>query len=123
MDKLISWFEIPALDLKKASAFYEQMLGVTLHEEKFGPTWLAVFPYNRELATGGCVIKGDGYKPSRDGAVIYLNAGDSLDSVLDRVVPAGGRIVVPKTNLPPGVGAFAHILDTEGNWIGIHGAS
>jgi predicted enzyme related to lactoylglutathione lyase len=123
MDKLISWFEIPALDLNRARAFYEQILGIALREEQFGPNRLAVFPYNRELHTGGCVIKGDGYNPSQDGAVLYLNAGDSLDSVLARVAPAGGRIATPKTALPPGMGAFAHIVDTEGNRVGLHGAS
>jgi len=122
MKKPISWFEIPALDLKRARAFYEHIFGVTLHEDQFGPTRIAVFPYDRDAATGGCVIHGDGFRPSLDGAVLYLNGGDALDPVLERVVAAGGRIALPKTALPPGMGAFAHIVDTEGNRVGIHAA-
>jgi predicted enzyme related to lactoylglutathione lyase len=128
MTKPISWFEIPALDLQRAIAFYKQILGTTLNdqlslrEEQFGPTHIAVFPYDRETATGGCIIHCEGYRPSLDGAVIYLNGGSSLDPVLERVVPAGGKIALPKTLLPPGMGAYAHIVDTEGNRIGIHAA-
>jgi predicted enzyme related to lactoylglutathione lyase len=123
MKKPLSWFEIPALDLTRARAFYEQILGVTLQEAPFGETLLACFPYDQETATGGCVLKGDGYNPSPDGAVLYLNAGDSLDAVLARVVPAGGQIARPKTALPEGMGCFAHILDTEGNRVGLHASS
>ena len=122
MNKPIVWFEIPALDLKRARAFYEQVIGVILQEDQFGPNRIAVFPYDRETATGGCVIYGDGYRPSVDGAVLYLNCGDELDPVLERVVAAGGKIALPKTALPPGMGAYAHNVDTEGNRIGIHGA-
>ena len=127
MNKLISWFEIPALDLKRARAFYEQILGVRLREEQMGPNRIAVFPYDREQATGGCVIAGKGYAPSPDGAVVYLNANNSannsIDAVLALVEAAGGRIAMPKTALPPGMGAIAYILDSEGNRIGLHGAS
>jgi len=40
--------------------------------------------------------------------------------VLDRVAPAGGTVVQPKTVLPQGLGAYAHIIDTEGNRVALH---
>jgi len=120
MNRPISWFEIPALDLNRASAFYEQILAVTLNRGDMGPTSLAVFPYDRDNATGGCLMSGPGFKPSAEGAVVYLNADPSLDAVLARIAPAGGAIALPRTELPPGMGAFAHILDTEGNRVGLH---
>lgn len=123
MDKVISWFEIPALDLSRARAFYETILGVSLQEHIMGPQALAVFPYNRETSTGGTLIKASGYNPGRDGSVVYLNAGDQLDAVLSRVAAAGGCIALPRTALPPGMGAYAHILDTEGNRVGLHGTN
>lgn len=43
-----------------------------------------------------------------------------MDPLLARVTPAGGTIVVPKTQISPEVGHFAMFLDTEGNKIGIH---
>jgi len=120
MNKPISWFEIPALDLDRASAFYEQILAVTLNRGNEGPAALAVFPYDRDHATGGCLRSGPGMKPSVEGAIVYLNAGPSLDAALARIAPAGGSIALPRTELPPGMGAFAQILDTEGNRVGLH---
>lgn len=120
MNRPINWFEIPALDLNRASAFYENILAVTLNRGEEGPASLAVFPFDRDHATGGCLRQGPGMKPSAEGAVVYLNAGPSLDAALARIAPAGGSIVQPRTELPPGVGAFAHILDTEGNKVGLH---
>lgn len=122
MNKPISWFEIPALDLSRAKAFYETLFAISLHEETMGPSHMAIFPYDRGQATGGCVVKEAGYQPSRDGVAIYLNAGESLDPVLGRVHAAGGTIAQPKTALPPGMGFVAHIIDSEGNRIGIHAA-
>ena len=49
-----------------------------------------------------------------------LNGGDDLAVMLARVEPAGGSIVVPKTEIGNGFGFFAHFLDTEGNKIGLH---
>ena len=120
MSKPISWFEIPALDLNRASAFYEQILAVTLNRGDMGQSSLAVFPYDRDQATGGCLITGPGLKPSAEGSVVYLNAGPSLDAALARIESAGGSVALPRTELPPGMGAFAHILDTEGNRVGLH---
>jgi predicted enzyme related to lactoylglutathione lyase len=120
MNKPISWFEIPALDLNRASAFYENILAVTLNRGDEGPASLAVFPFDRDHATGGCLRSGPGMTPSSEGAVVYLNADPSLDTVLARIAPAGGAIALPRTELPPGMGAFAHIVDTEGNKVGLH---
>jgi hypothetical protein len=123
MDKVINWFEIPAHDLGRARAFYETIFGVSLRDHIDGPVAMAVFPYNRETSTGGCVLNGPGYTPSSEGSVVYLNTETNLDAVLNRVATAGGSIARPRTELPPGMGAFAHIIDTEGNRVGLHGLS
>ncbi|MGD0734658.1 MAG: VOC family protein [Terracidiphilus sp.] len=120
MNKPINWFEIPALDINRASTFYEEILAVTFNRCDMGPASLAVFPYDRENSTGGCLMSGPGLKPSTDGVIPYLNADPSLDSVLARIVQAGGSIALPRTELGPGMGAFAQILDTEGNRVGLH---
>ena len=33
---------------------------------------------------------------------------------------AGGKIAVPRTDLPGDMGSFAHIIDSEGNRVGLH---
>lgn len=113
------WFEIPASDFGRAVKFYERLFGTSLKKEKFGPNEIAVFPH-AESAVGGCVMSGQGCKPGADGPVVYLNADPLLDPVLARVGKAGGRVALPRTALPEGMGFFALIEDTEGNRVGLH---
>jgi len=115
----ISWFEIPATDLARAKRFYETVLAAELRADQMGPLQLAIFPYAAP-GVGGCVIAGEGLRPSSDGNVVYLQAGASMKSALDRVQPAGGRIALDATTLPDGMGVYAHIIDTEGNRVGLH---
>ena len=116
----INWFELPARDIDRAQTFYEQLLGSPLRREAMGDKTLAVFAYD-DQAVGGCLMAGTGVpEPSTTGALVYLNAGASLDPVLARVTGAGGRITTPKVQLPEGMGCFAHIADTEGNRVGLH---
>jgi predicted enzyme related to lactoylglutathione lyase len=51
---------------------------------------------------------------------VYLDASPSLDAALERTLAAGGRIATPKVALPPRMGFFAHIEDSEGNLVGLH---
>jgi uncharacterized protein len=116
----VTWFEIPATDLERAQRFYESVLGTTMRREQMGDEQLAVFVY-QEPGAGGCLHRGSHpVAPSRDGTRVYLDAGPSLDAALARVERAGGRIATPKVALPPGMGFFAHIEDSEGNVVGLH---
>ena len=118
----VNWFEIPVADLDRAQRFYETLLDAPLRREAMGPdTTLAVFPYEKGTGIGGCLFAGaHAPSPSADGTVVYLDASPSLDAVLARVAAAGGRIVVPRTELPAGMGAFAQIVDSEGSRVGLH---
>lgn len=117
----IDWFEIPVTDLDRAQTFYERLLGAPLRREPMGPAkTLAVFTYD-EHGVGGCLMAGEGTPaPSARGTLIYLNAAPSLDAALERVADAGGRITTPKVQLPGDMGCFAHVVDTEGNRVGLH---
>ena len=118
----VVWFEIPATDLKRATAFYELILVTKLRPENAGNQDLRVFPYE-EPGVGGCLMQGPGFQPGANGPVAYLNADPVLEDVLKRVTPAGGKIVVPRTDLPEGMGCFAQIIDSEGNRVGLHAMS
>ena len=121
-DDALSWFEIPAADLGRATRFYERVLGRPLKSETIGPSTLSVFSYQRP-GVGGCVIAGNGQVPASSGTVIYLNAAPKIDDALSRVAAAGGKVVLPKTALPGDMGFFAHMIDTEGNRVGLHALS
>ena len=115
----VNWFEIPVKSMDRAQAFYETLLAAKLHRENMGEQTMAVFPYD-DNAVGGCLLAAAGVEPSAQGALVYLNAKPSLDTVLARVEAAGGRITTPKVQLPGDMGVFAHITDTEGNRLGLH---
>ena len=114
----LTWFEIPATDLARATRFYETVLANKLKAESMGPLQLSVFSYDQP-GVGGCLIAGDGHLPAAVGTVVYLVVA-GLDEALERVGRAGGRIALPKTALPEGLGFFAHIIDSGGNRVGLH---
>jgi len=116
----VNWFEIPVLDLDRATRFYQTLLAVPLRRETMGQHEMAVFS-SSETGVGGCLLAGPGTpEPARQGSLVYLNAEPSLDAALARVEAAGGRITTPKVQLPGDMGVFAHVTDTEGNRVGLH---
>ena len=120
MSNALNWFEIPATDLDRATRFYESLLDKKLRREEMGGMAMGVFPYEENNGVGGCVMAGEGCAPAAGGTIVYLDAGPLIDIVLGRVGKAGGKIALDKTALPPGMGYFAHIIDSEGNRVGVH---
>lgn len=118
----LHWFEIPVHDLDRAQRAYEAMLGRPLRREAMGPqVTLAVFEYAPESGCGGCLIAGGaGLQPGGGGTLVYLNAEPSLDAAVGRAEAAGLRIEAPRVDLPGDMGAYAVIIDTEGNRVGLH---
>lgn len=113
----LSWFDIPVHNLDLATAFYNEILGATL--ERYGGPGLqgALFP---ALGVSGTLIQGEGFTPGHGGSVVYLNAGDDLNVVLNRVAGAGGKVLLEKTEIGGDRGFFAYLEDTEGNRVGLH---
>jgi uncharacterized protein len=116
----ITWFEIPVRELDRAQRFYEAVLERPMKRETMGSEHMAMFAAEDSGVKGCLNIGADQVAPSSAGTRVYLDAAPSLDAVLARVPGAGGRVVTPKVALPPGMGYFAHIADTEGNVVGLH---
>src|SRR6185436_10200149 len=118
----ISWFEIPTTDLARAQKFYETIFDIKLNPLDLQQIKMRMFPIEDRMGVGGAVCYAEGfYKPSStDGPLIYLNANPDVQNVLDKVEGAGGKIMVPKTEISPEYGYMAVIIDTEGNRIGLH---
>jgi predicted enzyme related to lactoylglutathione lyase len=114
----LDWFEIPAADLARATRFYQKVLGRELRSDTMGSLKLSIFPYSQP-GVGGCLIAGNGYAPGANGTVVYLPV-ETLDEALERAAHAGGKVALPRTALPEGMGYYAHIVDTEGNRVGLH---
>lgn len=123
---ILTWFEIPVLDTKRAKTFYETILDIEMSTRIFPGTneELTFFPYDPKIiqATSGRVTgvlsKSEKNMPSDKGTLVYINASPSLQIILDKVESAGGKIVLPKLKAPFGVVAI--IIDSEGNRVGLH---
>lgn len=122
MRSTINWFEIPVTDMGRALSFYQTLTGRAMSKEVFGAPGeeMAMFPVDEKEAITGCLQLSPYSKPSQDGSLVYLNASPSIDTWINRVGQAGGKIVTPRTALPPGMGFFAIFLDSEGNRVGLY---
>ncbi|MEO7990418.1 MAG: VOC family protein [Chryseolinea sp.] len=118
----ISWFEIPTTNLDRAQKFYETILDIKLTALDTPNIKMRMFPLEDMMGVGGALVCSAGfYTPSlTDGPLIYLNGNPDVQTILDRVEKAGGKIQVPKTQISPEYGYMAVINDTEGNRIAFH---
>ena len=119
MANAINWFEIPATNHDRAVKFYGAVLGLDLQPMEMQGIKMA-FLSNNPGEVGGSICTGEGYKPSADGALIYLNGGDDLSTPLSKVEGAGGKVVMPKTKISDEIGYMAFFMDTEGNKVAFH---
>lgn len=117
MKKIISWVEIPATDFYRAVDFYKKVLNIELEALDFGHEKMACLPGDE-----GAISQAQDFKPSTDGPIISLNAGDDIDGMISRVEENGGKIIRSKTKIEAeGRGYFALFTDSEGNRLGIYG--
>lgn len=119
-DNIAVWFEIPASDLTRASTFYSGVFDTHLERLDMCNLKMAMFPHNTLTSVSGAIVKGEGYVPSSEGNIVYLNGGKDLATPLSRVEQHGGEIVMPKTFLSDEIGYIALFNDCEGNRIGLH---
>ena len=120
MTNAINWFEIPVTDYARAKKFYETILGVEIMEMPFPNGKYGMLPADMQNGgVGGGLMQSEGFNPSMDGTVVYLNGGEDLAVPLSKVETAGGKILMPKTSIGQN-GFMAHFIDTEGNRVALH---
>lgn len=119
----ISWFEIPTIDLNRAQQFYEAIFDIAMIPLEVENFKMRMFPIEDPMTgIGGCLIHTNGFhNPSvTEGPLIYLNGNPDVQNVLDKVAAAGGKVIVPKTEISPDYGFMGVFIDSEGNRIGLH---
>jgi predicted enzyme related to lactoylglutathione lyase len=116
----VRWFELPARDLDRAFAFYHTVLDGHVRMGTFGGVPLILFdvPFSTGQGVGGSVVVRPGFEPRDNGPLLYLNSFGSLSAAVDRVVGAGGQVVVRQMDLGA-FGTAAIIVDCEGNRVGL----
>jgi predicted enzyme related to lactoylglutathione lyase len=106
----ITYFEVAGPDAKSLADFYAAVFG---WEPTPGP-----FPnYYSLQAAGGAGLAGGFRQDDRPEHVFYVKVPD-LAAALESVVRAGGRVLIPPTDVP-GVVHFALFEDPAGNRTGI----
>jgi len=118
----LNWFEIPATDLERAKNFYETILDIQMDpmQEMMGMKMIS-FPNDPGNGkASGALAQSENHKPSMEGSIIYLNADPMIQTVLDKVEAAGGKVTMPRMEISPEIGCMAFIIDTEGNNVGLH---
>lgn len=121
---ILTWFEIPVTDIDRAKKFYETILDIEMVKRADGNDEAVFFPFNPNVvqATSGRVTgvlsKTVRNKPSSNGTLVYINSSPVIQTVLDKVEQAGGKVIAPKTKIPAGF--IAIIIDSEGNKVGLH---
>lgn len=118
MNSYVGIFEIPAKNISKAINFYESILDTKIEKMEIQGMKMGILPYKGQQVTG-VIIEADGYEPSTNGITIYLNAGENLQSTLDKISRNGGKILIPKTPHADQNGFFAVFIDCEGNKLGL----
>lgn len=121
LKKLISWFEIPASNFDRAVTFYNNILDLNMETDEMNGYSMAFFP--AESGTGGAIICGEGSVPSQTGPLLYLDGGDDLDKILNKVEAAGGKVILHKQKINDSNGYFALFVDSEGNKMALHSNS
>ncbi len=123
MNNAISWFEIPTNDINRAQKFYEAIFGITMMPMDLPNIKMRMFPLDDMMTqVGGALVDSGGFHKASatDGPLIYLNGNPDLQNIIDKVEAAGGKIMMPKTEISPEYGFMAVFFDTEGNRIGLH---
>lgn len=113
----VIYFEIPVQDMERAIRFYSAVFKLEFEEEVIDGNEMALFPFSAE-ATGisGALAKGEIYKPTTDGVLIYFNTAN-IDQTLSLALANGGHLLYRKTD--NGNGFVAEFKDSEGNRIAL----
>ena len=119
MNNPVVWFEIPVIDLARASRFYRTVFGFTFEELQQGSSKrarLSAHPDGR--GASGSLTMGENYTPSHAGTLVYIHV-DDVDLTLALVTYAGGKTVQAKLSFGPAA-VIAQFEDTEGNKVGLY---
>ena len=117
---LVSWFEIPVVDIERAVAFYEFVFEIELERTVIDGHPMALFPDADESGSAsGSLATGDSYVPSVDGTRVYFRV-DDVAATLARALDRGGQLLYPVTDVGE-QGMVAEFADSEGNRIALSG--
>jgi predicted enzyme related to lactoylglutathione lyase len=108
----IRYLQVPTSDVCGSARFYERALGWTIRTRGDGST---AFDDTTGEVSGEWVLD---RQPAGDAGVLVHVRVDDVEAILQKIVQAGGEIVVPRTPQGEGI-AYATFRDPAGNVLGI----
>lgn len=115
----VVYFEIPVTDMDRAVRFYTAVFNFEFRKDTIDHNEMALFPFTDETeGISGALAKGEIYKPTINGTLIYFTTED-IDKTLKSAVENGGEVLYPKTSNGE-LGFVAEFKDSEGNRIALH---
>jgi predicted enzyme related to lactoylglutathione lyase len=108
----ICYVEIPAIDIRRSSGFYEKVFGWTIRRRGDGST---AFDDTVGEVSGSWVV---GRPPSSQPGVLFYIMVDSVQATVDAVTAHGGQIVQAIGAHAPEI--TARFRDPAGNVIGLY---
>lgn len=108
------WYELLSPDADASKAFYQQVIGWTIHPADPGGMDYRMIDTGGNDFAGGMMqltpeLQGGGAKP---GWLFYIGV-DNVDASIATIVAAGGSVRMPAIDLP-GVGRMALVADPQG---------
>lgn len=115
----LNWFEIPVGNFERAKKFYSTIYNYEMPSITMGNSQLGFLPV-QQGGIGGAIIESEDQVPSINGTRVYLNGGDDLNNILQRIEAAGGKVLLAKSAISEEHGYYALFQDTEGNKVALH---
>jgi uncharacterized protein len=114
------WFDIPVVNLDRASRFYSTVLNIKVDKIDSDGFQFAVLEHDE--GNGGCLVPNPSEISSTQGIMVYMNVDGRLKDAVSKVTTCGGKIVEATHAIGPH-GFRAIVLDSEGNRIVLHSES
>jgi len=109
----ICYLEIPAITGEASAQFYGSIFGWKVRARGDGE-----IAFDDPGGVSGTWVKETDRTPDEQ-TRIYIMV-DAIDETLPRIQDSGGRIITPRREIGPGMGAFAVFADPVGNEFGLY---
>ena len=109
----ICYLEIPAITAEASAAFYSGIFGWTVRKRGDGE-----LAFDDTGGVSGTWVKESDRTPDETTRTYIMV--DEIDVTLRRIEAAGGRVLTPRTDIAPGMGAFAAFADPAGVEFGLY---
>ena len=114
----VVWVEVPVKDIHRATKFYGALFDQQLTPLDYDGRRLATIEVS-DGQVGISLNQFEGFDPSPNGPLVYLNAGARFDSMLSRIEAEGGNVVIPRSPMSETT-VFATFRDSESNTLALY---